>query len=1126
MPRCQSILSGVFFTLLVLALLHAAPVQSEPQLFDSDCRSLDDWEFLDLKGGGKAFVDEDPTSPSGSGPESIHLQGDEALLLARGVRLAEGTVLALWKDPHPKDLDADGVLVFGADYPDDLTLARNTRDRREHFLIEQDSDRGFQIKHQKAGADAEPLVELLGQGLTDDDRWNRSGWIWQKVHLGEGKVRAKYWSAAHAEPEGWMLEHPLPEGAEGRVGIKVWSGKAVLARFIVSQEDIVVPPPILDLALSRNILFIDSGEESSSPEFRVFVNLPGPSQLTLKLEGELSHQTEGGGHSFEAPVQLHDGATSLEISLTEVSESFRAALEKLPRTPGVVEVALRLVNAEGTNVAAASRTFEFRTADQYRGRFESIRQRAAQSILESESAVSNEALEATAALSLLSLAEENLAEADFESVDRSLEYAEEALDPSVRLAAARFESIEPPAANLVMGGSYTLTVPWRLLSDPPSAPWTARLEITDDLRVVTPIRVEAALPVEGWRDGGAVTKLSFKISPEFPPGSSEPIHRPDVREGFHRLFLSLWDEAGNAVWLDNPGADHAGNFSHRYEVGRLYVTPLPIEASAPALVTGDLPHTYGLVARFQHRGEDPMNATVRVSFLSEGGFEAFDFPAKEVALSPGQTTEVVWTPREARIAGSLTARIRIDLPEGFQVHAESRIKIGEPHAGLRVEKMNRTIEREGRFFNRIRLTAGDEAPKETFHVRAYTDDRLIHAFDWDVSESPVLDVDLEPSLGFHVLHIQQPGLPAVERRLIASTWETRDGRLLLNGEPFYVKGVNCHGMIPQSPERTRLMMRVLKGMGFNMLRGDYPPPWQLDAAQEENLGWMVLAPFSVTNTDVLKDRHTPHPMKRMREITRRFIPHYVGHPATWFWNNFNEVTGETDDMLSMFYPIYKSMDPVRRPIVYANLTGQDRANGQDVMGINYYYRPYTPIEELKVLIHGSQEFARKAGIPVIYCEFNNWFGPVYTEGARAVNEMFAAELSPEHPGGFFYQLREDGDRHPGVVFNDDTVWTNPTLERAFRNAFADLELSGEAQGGAVPIANKRPFTLRRMTYEVWSGPIRLAGGSLPDLPPNGAGEIPLPALDEEGGNGPLSVKVRFETHHGLRCEVVGEVSAR
>ncbi len=1099
----------------------AQPLFVNDTLFETDCQSLDQWEFLDLKGGGKILVDEDCTVTNGYGPNIVYLRGEEVLLLAKGVRITEGTILALWKDPNPKQHDADGIIVFEADYPDDLTVPRNTRDRRAHFLVEQDSDKGFQIKYQKAGMDAEPMAEKIHLGLTHDDTWNRSGWMWQKVRIGEGKIRAKYWSAVAPEPEGWPIELDHPNPKQGRVGIKAWSGKVHLAYFSISENEIPVEPPLLDLSISRSILFVDSGSNDENvPEFRSFLNVRDRGTEGLTIRGEFRHEEANQGYVFVLE-DLENG----EVSLGDTASEFTRALEQLPREPGEVKLTLRLVEAKGNGektLSEVTRFFAYRTDDQYKQRFEELRVRAEKSYENEEDKGSDTALEATAALSLLDYAQSNLAEAEFTLVDRTLDYVEECLDPSIHLTDYRFGDVDLPALNLIMGATYSMTVPWESLGIRKSETLTARLEITDDLRIETPIRADSRIAAGDWKNGKASTTFDFQVPHEFPPGSTEPIHRPAIREGRHRLYLSLWDESGNFLWLDNEKPDQPRAYGQRYEIGRLYVTPHPIEITDIRMIPTPLGGALACLTTLVNYGEEEIKSRIRMSLDTPGGFQSSG-GLTEATLQPQRETKISFDAGSPSIAGELLAQFAIHLPEGFVSHAETRIDLSEPFR-VDVDKANHILRRDNGFVVPISLSvqAGSTAPTTPVKVTAYADGALRETVEWDIGKEPTLELELEPGLGWYILQVQEKGKPAIERRVIAPVWETREGKLYLNGEPFYVKGVNGHGLIGQSPERTRLLMRVLKRMGFNMIRGDYPPPWELDVAQEENMGWMVLAPFSVTSTDVLKERHAPHPMKRMREITRRFIPHYVNKPAMWLWNNFNEVTGETDDLLAMFYPHYKAMDPYRRPVVYANLTGQDRFIGQDVMGINYYYRPYTPLEELKKLIHASQDFGAKANLPVIYCEYNNWYGPVYTEGARAINEMFAAELSPEHPGGFFYQLRENIDRHPGVITDDNTAWTNPTLERAFKEAFADLEIDDYLTDGAIQLTNKRPFTLRKISYLIYEGPVLRDEGMVEDLAPEASTEIVVGDGFEKGGT-KLSVKTRFETHYGLWSEVEGEV---
>jgi hypothetical protein len=292
-------------------------------------------------------------------------------------------------------------------------------------------------------------------------------------------------------------------------------------------------------------------------------------------------------------------------------------------------------------------------------------------------------------------------------------------------------------------------------------------------------------------------------------------------------------------------------------------------------------------------------------------------------------------------------------------------------------------------------------------------------------------------------------------------------------------------------------------------------------AQEENLGYMPLAPFSCIDTDNLKRRHAPHPMPRMREITRRFFQIYKGKPATWFWNSCNEVTGEIDDFLTMTHPLYRAMDPYGRPVIYANLGEQDRTAGQDIMGINYYYDFRYVLEDKQPLVRSSIEKAQQAGLPCIYNEYNCWYGPVYSEGANAVRGFFEFGLEHGMSGGFLYQLRDQIPRHPGVVSDDDRLWTNPTFTESLRRAFADATIAvgdRSAKSISLRVENVRPFTLREVRYQVREGDRLLNEGKMADLAPEKSGDLSLDVADGKDSH-VLDVDVWFVTHFGIKEHV-------
>lgn len=355
--------------------------------------------------------------------------------------------------------------------------------------------------------------------------------------------------------------------------------------------------------------------------------------------------------------------------------------------------------------------------------------------------------------------------------------------------------------------------------------------------------------------------------------------------------------------------------------------------------------------------------------------------------------------------------------------------------------------------------------------------------------------------------------------LAAASIETRDGKIFVNGEPFIVKGVNVHSLDPSSRERTRKMLQILKDCGFNMLRGDFPPRWQVDMAHEMGLAWSVLAPFSCCSTDEIFARKDGPPMTTARATTAAFIDDYVDSPGVLMWNSCNEIGNDTADFLTALHPVYRHRDPYRRPVHYANLYGQDRWEGQDIMGVNYYYGKGQSPEDRQPIIHRSIHIARKRGLPIIYTEYNSYLGPVPETGVRAIYGMFQWGLENGMSGGFFY-MKNDSKDHPGV-FNDK-LETHPKMDAAFIDVFADARLDGiTRKGGALRLRliNKRSFTLRKVRLSGSVNGIPIPAQSLAEFPPHGARDVPVPL---PGGVGPEAVfagALDFVTHHSFPCRV-------
>ncbi len=371
-----------------------------------------------------------------------------------------------------------------------------------------------------------------------------------------------------------------------------------------------------------------------------------------------------------------------------------------------------------------------------------------------------------------------------------------------------------------------------------------------------------------------------------------------------------------------------------------------------------------------------------------------------------------------------------------------------------------------------------------------------------------------PFLGEYRIEYSDPDLAVrqgLPQRLLATVVEARNGQIHLNGEPFLVKGVNVHSLDAGDPDRSRRMLRIFKRLGFNMLRGDYPPLWQIEMAHEENLAWSVLAPFSCASTDEIFAEFDERPMAHARAKARDFIADYREHPGVLLWNSCNEIGNETTDFLVSMYPLYKHYDPFGRPVHYANLYGQDRWQGQDVMAVNYYFAPGQTPEDRHPLIQRSINIAKEHGLPIIYTEYNSYHGPVPEKGVEAIYGLYEWGIENGMSGGFMYD-KWMSNHHPGV-FNKD-LEVDRGMETAFIDVFADAKISilEQERGHAkLRVTNKRAFTLRRFVVEVDRREYQV-----PDIGPHASATI---SLETEESLSELSGHMRFETHYGFRSHV-------
>ncbi len=60
------------------------------------------------------------------------------------------------------------MLVFGAEYPDDVREIHNTKDVRPYTWLEMDNDSGIHMRGKRGGDKEDVLVQKAGEGLVTD----------------------------------------------------------------------------------------------------------------------------------------------------------------------------------------------------------------------------------------------------------------------------------------------------------------------------------------------------------------------------------------------------------------------------------------------------------------------------------------------------------------------------------------------------------------------------------------------------------------------------------------------------------------------------------------------------------------------------------------------------------------------------------------------------------------------------------------------------------------------------------------------------------------------------------------------------------------------------------------------
>lgn len=279
-----------------------------------------------------------------------------------------------------------------------------------------------------------------------------------------------------------------------------------------------------------------------------------------------------------------------------------------------------------------------------------------------------------------------------------------------------------------------------------------------------------------------------------------------------------------------------------------------------------------------------------------------------------------------------------------------------------------TVETEVRFGGRVVGAQQGSDPDQLIS--------LSEAHYWSPEEPQLYDVTVKLTSGTTVVD-------QVETYAGVRSIEVRDGKVTLNGQPYYMKLVLDQGYWPDglltapSDAALRADIEYGKAFGFNGARKHQKvedPRWLYWA---DKLGYLVWG--EMANAQQFSDRY----VERMLDEWPQLIRRDVSHPSIVAWVPINESWGVNElavdkrqvaHQLSL-YNLTRSLDPTR-PVMSND--GWEHAKS-DFLTVHDYTGPeeirsrYTSLDELFKFHPGNRELlapgARYQGEPILVTEY-------------------------------------------------------------------------------------------------------------------------------------------------------------
>ncbi|MBM7565873.1 glycoside hydrolase family 2 protein [Paenibacillus sacheonensis] len=290
-----------------------------------------------------------------------------------------------------------------------------------------------------------------------------------------------------------------------------------------------------------------------------------------------------------------------------------------------------------------------------------------------------------------------------------------------------------------------------------------------------------------------------------------------------------------------------------------------------------------------------------------------------------------------------------------------------PHA--RTVQLRGTLGQEILDFGSITLLPGPG--KVTTVTRTF---RFADVIPWSGSTPRLYELQLELMLP----GVAEPFDDLVERvgfRVV----EAREGAILLNGEPVFLKGFNRHEDHALAGPSLPLSLMVgdlelMKGMGANAVRTSHYPNDErfLDLCDEQ--GWLVWEENHARGLSIEQMRN-PNFISQCEAVNHEMVTHHVNHPSIIIWAILNECASDTEEGREHYR---RQLNQIRgldssRPLTFASHHREKEKcfDLADIVSVNVYPQWYTD-EDPGELCDRARAWADELGgkgKPMIVSEF-------------------------------------------------------------------------------------------------------------------------------------------------------------